>query len=210
MVNSMLSYFVLFKKKQAKANTPSNSLNWLQILRCHQLAAAGWALVSPEPLLMWGWADSEAAALPAGKELLQHRAPWSSETQQGAWSWSGFELCVSSQGEAGAPTFSCCSASSLRAYYTCSLEQLVKSSSPWEGPMLEEFMEDHLQWERSHAAAGEECEQSAPWGARNGRDHVWWTHNSAMPGLPVRLRRRGERQGVKLNPGKSWDEGVVF
>lgn len=77
---------------------------------------------------MWSRAASEAAALAAGKELLQHRAscfslPRRLGKERGAacLTWSGFELCVSSQGEAGASTFKRSSASSLLACYICSL-----------------------------------------------------------------------------------------
>lgn len=122
--------FVREKNKQTKANTPSNPLHseLLQILRYHLLAASGWILVSSELLLIWGRADSEAAALPSVKELLQHRASFSSvlwrlSKGRGAacLTWSGFELCVSSQGEAGACTFNGSFASGLLACYACSL-----------------------------------------------------------------------------------------
>ncbi|GAB0177897.1 EH domain-containing protein 4 [Grus japonensis] len=41
------------------------------------------------------------------------------------------------------------------------LEQLVKSCSPWEGFMLK-LVEDCLLWEGPHTGAGEECEESSP------------------------------------------------
>lgn len=123
--------FCFVKMTQTKANTPSNPLDseLLQILRYHLLAAAGWALMSPELLLICGRADSEVAALLSVKEFVQHRASSPQCFEDSARSvglpacltWNGFELCVSSQGEAGASTFNCSSTSSLLACYTCSL-----------------------------------------------------------------------------------------
>jgi len=38
----------------------------------------------------------------------------------------------------------------------------LKGCSPWEGVMLQNFVEDCLLWEGPHAGAGEECEGSSP------------------------------------------------
>jgi len=38
----------------------------------------------------------------------------------------------------------------------------MKNCSPWEGLMLEKFMEGCLPWEGPHAGAEEECEESSP------------------------------------------------
>jgi len=41
------------------------------------------------------------------------------------------------------------------------LEQFMKTCSPWEGPMLEKLVKDCLLWERAHTGAGAECEESS-------------------------------------------------
>ncbi|XP_052638482.1 uncharacterized protein LOC128139721 isoform X2 [Harpia harpyja] len=42
------------------------------------------------------------------------------------------------------------------------LQQFMKNCSPWEGPTLEKFGKDCLPWEGPHAGAGEECNESCP------------------------------------------------
>ncbi|GAB0183438.1 zinc finger and BTB domain-containing protein 5 [Grus japonensis] len=38
----------------------------------------------------------------------------------------------------------------------------LKVCTPWEGPTLEQLVEDCLLWEGPHTGAGAECEESSP------------------------------------------------
>ena len=64
------------------------------------------------------------------------------------------------------------------------LEQFMKNCSLWEGPTLEKFMEDCLPWEGPHAGAGG-CPKEAgtPWEAHTGAGS-WqdlWPHGKRSP-----------------------------
>jgi len=58
--------------------------------------------------------------------------------------------------------------------------------TPWEGPMLEKFMEDSVLWEGPHVGAGEECEEEGV--AETMCDELITTPIPHAP-VPLRVRR---------------------
>jgi len=92
------------------------------------------------------------------------------------------------------------------------LGKFLKSCSPWEGLTLEKLVENCLLWEGPHAGAGEECEESSPWGGRSGRDNVCWTDRNFHAPSPLCFSGGGGTEtGVKLSPERreGWGEGVL-
>jgi len=70
------------------------------------------------------------------------------------------------------------------------LEQFVKSCSPWEEPILEQFMENSscLPWGGPHTGAGEECEEEGA--AKTMCDDLT---TAPIPRPPAMLRGRRQR-----------------
>jgi len=66
----------------------------------------------------------------------------------------------------------------------------VKNCSPWEGLMLEKFMENCFPWEGPHAGAGEESEEEGA--AETTSDELT---AASIPRPPVLLR--GMRQRIQ-------------
>lgn len=76
------------------------------------------------------------------------------------------------------------------------LEHVVRNYSPWEGPTLEQVMEDCLLCERPNTGAGKECEEEGvPM-----RDELTTAH-IPCPSVLVG-RRRQRKSGVKLSSGR--------
>jgi len=88
----------------------------------------------------------------------------------------------------------------------------VKNCSLWEDPTLEKVVENCLSWERPHAGAGEECEESFP--VRRKVQHRHCVMNWLHPPFQIPLHRSGgwwgRKTGVQLRPGRRRGGGRSF